>query len=766
MNTSPITKTILFILLVLFLLSLEVIVGFYLYRVIKLDFREEFLKEVRTGVCKEEFRTLLSNRKYLKNVCDEMGCDFGQHGTNRQKRAVDQVTFGRPSSTFSRGSLESGRRVTFGPAIRTSRVESQAPPGLPGSPGLPGPMGPPGLPGLNGDKGNAGEKGVAGEKGAIGPLGKDGIPGVPGIHGQEGKMGIPGLKGERGDPGITGKDGVMGFKGEIGLPGANGLSGEKGAPGKDGINGIPGSPGQVGAPGRDGYQGSPGERGPVGSKGDNGNVGEKGDRGLSGKDGLPGKEGTPGIPGTPGTHGEQGKTGPPGQKGSDGVSGQKGENGITGAKGDDGINGRPGERGEKGEIGSPGKDGYNGIPGSPGPSGEVGSPGRDGLQGLQGLKGNKGEDGLTGLKGQQGEKGDVGPQGVEGPKGNNGNQGAIGNSGLNGRDGLPGVQGTKGEKGITGPQGAPGPQGKEGLLGSRGLPGQCDCDTKADKRNENIIIKIMRNETYVTFKANEKECSSFVIGERKILDVSEAHTSFMVDSMPTSKKEGYKYWLTTNDNFKLFEFDNIELFRKNEPSTIYDLDVAFEGNAHVIYNGFFFYKMKGNKPKIIKYDFKNEQSQTLTISDLPKNKMKHLYLNNYNSFDFSVDQNGLWVIFPIPESDHTGVAKINYENMSIDCMWEITLKNNKMVDMFIVSGTLYVLEYTTTFDIKINWAINLLSNITTKVNIGGIDQTGGITMATYDYRNNQLLLVDGGKKMIYPFYCEDGGILPTNVVTE
>ncbi|KAK5649031.1 hypothetical protein RI129_003923 [Pyrocoelia pectoralis] len=584
MNSSPAIKTVILILCVLFILLLEVLIGFYVYTVIKTDFREEFVREVRRGVCKEEFKSLLGDKEYLKNICDVVGCKlleslddkwhpmYPDGGLNRQKRYVPSnipltdrfVPLAVPDPIVP---------SKTGPFIRVNHYMPASPPCPPGPPGPPGATGPPG------------------------------------------PIGFAGKHGEKGSPGVKG------------------------------------------------------------------------------------------------------------------------------------------QRGEKGESGSPGKDGHDGIPGKSGPLGQIGSPGPPGIRGRSGppgVKGEKGETGPIGLMGQEGEKGEMGPRGIEGPKGDEGSPGAAGPSGLNGKDGLQGVQGLKGERG------PPGQDGKEGLLGPRGLPGQCNlCETKHERRNESVIVKKIENKMYSGFRINKSaECPSIVIGEREILGgIDEVYTSFMVDSKPPSKTEGYKYWVTKNDKFKLYEFDDMELFIKNKPSTVYDLEVPFDGNAHVVYDGLFFYKVKGTNPKIMKYDFKNGKSQTLIIPDLPQYKMKRLYLNNYNFFDFSVDQNGLWVIFSI--LDQTAVAKINHESMIIECMWEISLKNNNVIDMFVASGTLYTLEFTPTFDVEVHLAIDLDSNTVTQVNIGGIHQTGGITMATYDYSTYQLLLVDGDRRLVYPFFCED-----------
>ncbi|KAB0795135.1 hypothetical protein PPYR_11974 [Photinus pyralis] len=628
-NSSIIqNKVVLILFAVLFICLVEVIVGFYVYKLIKLDIRQECLKQKSNGVSKEEIKALLVEEGYLKDICYGVACNQKWHPAGRHTRAAGIIPKGPPGPPGPRG-----------------------PPGPKGSAGPTGPKGPTGAMGPKGEKGAIGNSGKVGEKGYEGP---------PGARGESGETGSPGQKGERGAPGANGRDGLTGIKGEPGLPGS------------------------------------------------------------------PGKESPPGAPGKPGFDGKEGKVGSPGQKG------EQGNNGLDGIPGPKGDTGYPGIRGPPGLCGEQGKRGEIGLPGE------------------------KGDKGTLGAGGQKGEKGELGYPGVQGSKGDKGSQGPIGQPGLHGRGGLPGVQG---EKGSIGPQGPPGLQGKDGLLGPRGLPGPCNsCENSYAER---ITIQTLRTEKSTAFKTNATECSSFIIGERQVLgNVDDQYAAFMLDSRPISEEEAFKFWSTGRDDLRLNEFDNIQLFIKNEPSKVYDLDVAFEGNAHVIYRGFFFYKMKGSKPKIVKYDLKNEKTQTLIIPDLPK--LGRLYLRNFNSFDFSVDKNGLWVIYSIWESGHIAIAKINHETLTIEGMWEISLQHNGLVDVFVISGKMYTLEFTPTHTLKIHLAIDLRSNITTKVNVNGMHQTGGISMVTFDYRTKALLLVDDGIRVSYPIYCEDEEILSVN----
>lgn len=87
------------------------------------------------------------------------------------------------------------------------------------------------------------------------------------------------------------------------------------------------------------------------------------------------------------------------------------------------------------------------------------------------------------------------------------------------------------------------------------------------------------------------------------------------------------------------------------------MDHPFGGNSHVVYKGSFFYNVKDTS-RIIKFHLKNESMVSL---DLPTNntKLSKLYSGQFNYMDFSVDDNGLWVIFAVPDSNNTAVMKVS-----------------------------------------------------------------------------------------------------------
>lgn len=91
----------------------------------------------------------------------------------------------------------------------------------------------------------------------------------------------------------------------------------------------------------------------------------------------------------------------------------------------------------------------------------------------------------------------------------------------------------------------------------------------------------------------------------------------------------------------------------------YTLDHPFGGNTHVIYNGCFFYNVKDTR-RIIKFylDTGSTVSLDLPTTGSTNTSAEKIYSGGFNTVDFSVDDNGLWLIFAVPNSNNTAVMKV------------------------------------------------------------------------------------------------------------
>lgn len=160
-----------------------------------------------------------------------------------------------------------------------------------------------------------------------------------------------------------------------------------------------------------------------------------------------------------------------------------------------------------------------------------------------------------------------------------------------------------------------------------------------------------------------------------------------------------------------------------------------DGTANVIYSGSFFYTGLQPTPQITKFSLKYGTIETISIPKLTSDNLKPLYKSGQNYFDFNADDNGLWIIFAVPDSSNTAIAKVDPESMIIEYIWNVTLDHQKFLEMFIAYGILYAIDNITDDQARISIGIDLYTNTVFRTDIQGFGKFQNITMATYDSIN-------------------------------
>ncbi|PNF35348.1 hypothetical protein B7P43_G02585 [Cryptotermes secundus] len=663
--------------------------------------------------------------------------------------------------------------------------------GFPGEPGLRGPPGMHGAPGPKGDKappGLDGRDGVPGEPGLDGIPGRNGLDGMPGLNGYDGMPGLPGINGTNGLPGETGPQGPPGPKGP------RGLTGPRGRPGKPGTNGVPGVPGinawtvkvngttinellippSIAAP-----EGLPSLNPIIVHEG--GNV-----RLRCAATGIP----RPAVE----WRKLDGSVIPLGSWQAVSVSGHTLN--IT--------------RVNRGHMGIYNCIADNGVPPSANQTFnlEVHFPPLIRIQNqLVGVA--NGSSGVLKCDveafpeavrywergdGRLLESGDkyhmtynengrykvhmqltitnVGPADF-GPyhciaKNEMGiTKGIFTMFEIDPRLATPPTVQISGQGEVTYGEGPPKPVDLDDLCPPPSCP-ECPAPTEFKCHDGGISlfhligrmeIKPFGNETYKGIPARILDCQLYAVGKpvyHRYTNMS--YGSWMRDPQPSTETGGQKFWFTNeSDPYHLYEYENKTLFRAGTPSVTYTLDHPFKGNAHVIYNGSFYYN-ELNNPHIRKYVLATKNTHVLNVPMVATKGNNYLYTTNYNYMDFSVDENGLWVIYGIPSTNHTVVMKVNTDHkMETEYMWNISINNHLFGEMFVACGVLYAVDSITERNSKIRFALDLYKNQLLDVNLPFTNPFRGTTMVGYNHKNKELFTWDKGNQLTYPIRYHEIG---------
>lgn len=134
-----------------------------------------------------------------------------------------------------------------------------------------------------------------------------------------------------------------------------------------------------------------------------------------------------------------------------------------------------------------------------------------------------------------------------------------------------------------------------------------------------------------------------------------------------------------------------------------------------------------------------------------------LYSTSYNYYDFSVDENGLWLIYAYkPTSikpaieDMLVIVKLEPNQLDFEKTWNITVGRRNYCNGFISQGIFYLLESCTDEQTSISYAYNLYQNEELTVDIPFKNVFKSNRMLSYDYLGRRILAWDYGRVISYP----------------
>ncbi|RWS09078.1 uncharacterized protein B4U79_04985, partial [Dinothrombium tinctorium] len=247
-------------------------------------------------------------------------------------------------------------------------------------------------------------------------------------------------------------------------------------------------------------------------------------------------------------------------------------------------------------------------------------------------------------------------------------------------------------------------------------------------------------------------------------ETDSVYACWMQDSNPKTSEDAKKYYLTSSNNKKiLYEFKNIEAFRKNE-GKMHQLPYTIGGNSQTIYNGSFYYNYDGMN-KIIKYDLMSKHSTDMVVPFAAhKPDKKFLYTTENNYMDIEADENGLWVIYTSNDTSNTLVLKFDPNTLLYEKFWNISFDHQILGEMFIICGVLYGVDNVTTTNTKIKFAFDLYTETALEdVSIDFTNPFQNNKFIAYNAKYQKIYALDDRNAIEYPIRMKDSA---TQAATE
>ncbi|XP_063294947.1 olfactomedin-like protein 1 isoform X1 [Pelobates fuscus] len=120
------------------------------------------------------------------------------------------------------------------------------------------------------------------------------------------------------------------------------------------------------------------------------------------------------------------------------------------------------------------------------------------------------------------------------------------------------------------------------------------------------------------------------------------------------------------------------------------LPFFWQGTGHALYHNYLFFHKNGTLNEIVRYSLRDNVTQSMELHGAGDFSPYHL--SPFTKIDFAVDEQGLWTIHA--DSGIEGnivLTKLNYNNLTIEHMWNTTCESTNAEAAFVICGTLYVM---------------------------------------------------------------------------
>ncbi|ESO87600.1 hypothetical protein LOTGIDRAFT_127565 [Lottia gigantea] len=238
-------------------------------------------------------------------------------------------------------------------------------------------------------------------------------------------------------------------------------------------------------------------------------------------------------------------------------------------------------------------------------------------------------------------------------------------------------------------------------------------------------------------------------------NVGPGYGCWMKDSSAFTQSQKEKIWVTFgNSGDKMYEYRTMTRFRDDTPTKVYNLgNIPFFGTGHVVYQNCFYYQAQ-DWDKIVRFDL--IVGSAVTLVDLPGASYKNerfLYKGVNNYVDFSVDENGLWIIYSKQEgSNKLQLARLNAMTLNIMKTWEIDVERGSYGNGFMVCGVIYFIRSVVETPSVIDYAYDIYTE-SLLTPFQALDISNPYTlnvMVSYNPRDNKIYGWDRGKQITYP----------------
>ncbi|XP_014088353.2 uncharacterized protein [Bactrocera oleae] len=282
-----------------------------------------------------------------------------------------------------------------------------------------------------------------------------------------------------------------------------------------------------------------------------------------------------------------------------------------------------------------------------------------------------------------------------------------------------------------------------------------------DSINSNFEIQATGNYSYPGLPKRQKSWLLYAVGKPVFhKSVNEMYGCWLKDPVSSADIDHEKTYVTEeNDTHNLYEYPTKLKYRMNlSPRRKYNIPEGFQGNAHVVYNGSFYYN-QFNTDLVVKLDLATMKKIITPLPYAGTAVGNRLYSTDHNYMDFNVDEVGLWVIYSTYDSNNTLVAKLDADTLKMQYNFNITLDHRKFGEMFIVCGHLYAIDSCTETNSHIRYVVDLYNGKLLNVDLPFSNPFRKTTTVGYNPLTVELYSWDKGNALTYPIRYREPSLI-------
>ncbi|CAH1785335.1 unnamed protein product [Owenia fusiformis] len=198
----------------------------------------------------------------------------------------------------------------------------------------------------------------------------------------------------------------------------------------------------------------------------------------------------------------------------------------------------------------------------------------------------------------------------------------------------------------------------------------------------------------------------------------------------------------------LYEYANEDAVDAGN-AMVYSLPYTCEGTNNVVYQNALFCNVY-NTRYVMKFKLSTQEARLVELPDAGVTPGQDEYSNGGGYMDFSVDENGLWVLFASVADQHEiSIGKLDPVAMNISRYYFTDFTRNLAGNAFMSCGAMYVIDSATDVDTYIRYTFDTNNNIQQHLGPNDIpfhhlrhaecdNLYGDITMVEYSNREQKL----------------------------